>query len=170
MVGSIDRVRIVVDTRVVAEHVRDWESENVYYNPVHYLRLLQKKPNSLDFGCPFEQWELPDGFAILRRRLESDLGSEGRREFIKILRLLEKHTAKELGTAIDRALEIGAMTVDVVRILLQEGRESPAKLFRLDNRPHLQDHQIPEPNLLKYGHLLQQHEHSYRTEHQEQNR
>ena len=77
-------------------------------------------------------------------------------EFIKILRLLEKHTVKELGAAIDRALQIGAMTVDVVQILLQEGRESPAKLFRLDERPHLQDHQIPEPNLSKYGHLLQQ--------------
>ena len=166
--GSIDRVRIVVDTRVVAEHVRDWESENVYYNPVHYLRLLQKKPNSLDFGRPFEQWKLPNGFVVLRRRLESESGSEGRREFIKILRLLEKHSVRELGTAIDRALQIGAMTVDVVRILLQEGRESPAKLFRLDNRPHLQDHQIPKPNLSKYGYLLQQHGQTYRTEQQEQ--
>lgn len=155
VVGSIGLVRIVIDTRVVAEHVRDWESENVHYNPVHYLGLLQKKPNSLDFGSPFEQWDLPEAFGVLRRRLESDLGSEGRREFIKILRLLEKHTVKELGAAIERALEIGAMTVDVVRILLQEGRESPVKLFRLDNRPHLQDHQIPEPNLSKYGHLLQ---------------
>ena len=50
----------------------------------------------------------------------------------------------------------------------QEGRESPAKLIRLDNRPHLQDHQIPEPNLVKYRHLLQQHELSYRIEKQEQ--
>ena len=168
VVGLIDRVRIVVDTRVVAEHVRDWESENVHYNPVHYLRLLQKKPNSLDFGRPFEQWELPSGFVVLRRRLETNGGSEGRREFIKILRLLEKHSVRELGTAIDRALQIGAMTVDVVRILLQEGRESPAKLFRLDNRPHLQDHQIPKPNLSKYGYLLQQHGQTYRTEQQEQ--
>jgi transposase len=197
VVGLIDRVRIVADTRVVAEHVRDWDSENVHYNPVHYLALLQKKPNSLDFGRPFEQWKLPEAFAVLRRRLESDSGSEGpvrpgsgrcyrtdleitmerklpppavahgRREFIKILRLLEKHTVKELGAAVDRAIQIGAMTVDVVRILLQEGRESPAKLFRLDNRPHLQEHQIPEPNLSKYGHLLQQHEQPYRTEHQE---
>jgi transposase len=133
-VGSIDRVRIVVDDRVVAEHVRDWESENVHYNPIHYLGLLQKKPNSLDFGRPFAQWDLPDGFAVLRRRLESDCASEGRREFIKILRLLEKHEVRELGVAIDRALGIGAMTVDVIQILLQEGRESPAKLFRLDDR------------------------------------
>ncbi len=79
-VGSIDRIRIVVDDRIVAEHVRDWEAENVHYEPVHYLGLLQKKPNSLDFGQPFEQWDLPAGFAVLRRRLESDCASERRRE------------------------------------------------------------------------------------------
>ena len=154
VVGSIDQVRIVVDTRVVAEHVRDWEKENVHYDPIHYLGLLEKKPGSFDFGRPFEKWELPASFSILRRRLESDCGNDGRREFIKVLRFLEKHTIEELARAVDRALNVGAMTADVIRILLQEGRESPAKLFRLDNRPHLQDHKIPEPNITRYGDLL----------------
>ena len=154
IVGSLDRVRIVADSHVIAEHVRDWEAENVHYDPVHYLALLERKPNSLDFGKPFEEWNLPYGFAILRRRLESEAGSDGRREFIKVLRLLENHPPEELGNAIDRALDIGALTVDVIRILLQEGRESPAKLFRLDGRPHLQDHNIPEPHIFKYNQLL----------------
>jgi hypothetical protein len=122
---------------------------------VHYLALLERKPNSLDFGKPFEQWDLPEAFAVLRRRLESESGSDGRREFIKILRLLEKHNLRELAHAIERALEIGAMTVDVVQILLQEGRESPAKIFRLDGRPQLQDHSIPEPRISQYGDLAQ---------------
>ena len=154
VVGSLDRLRIVADSHVIAEHVRDWEAENVHYEPVHYLALLERKPNSLDFGKPFEQWKLPYGFAILRRRLESDSGGEGRREFIKVLRLLEKHPPEELGRAIERALDIGALTVDVIGILLQEGRESPAKIFRLDDRPHLQDHNIPEPHIRKYNQLL----------------
>ena len=81
-----------------------------------------------------------------------------RREFIKVLRLLENHTLRELADAVDRALTIGAMTVDVIRILLQEGRESPAKLFRLDGRPHLQDHNIPEPRISHYGALLRRQE------------
>jgi len=155
LVGSLDRVRIVADSHVIAEHVRDWESENVHYDPVHYLALLERKPNSLDFGKPFEQWDLPEVFAVLRRRLESEGGSDGRREFIKILRLLEKHKPGELAAAVDRALEIGAMTVDVIRILLQEGQESPAKIFRLDGRPQLQDHNIPEPHISKYNDLIQ---------------
>ncbi|MBQ0818623.1 MAG: IS21 family transposase [Methyloceanibacter sp.] len=154
-VGSLDRVRIVADDRLIAEHVRDWGSENVHYDPLHYLALLERKPNSLDFGKPFEAWNLPDAFTVLRRRLESDGDADGRREFIKVLRLLENHKVKELADAIDRALEFGAMTVDVIKILVQEGRESPAKLFRLDDRPHLQDHSIPEPQLYKYSALIQ---------------
>jgi len=157
-IGSLDRVRIVADSHVIAEHVRDWESENVHYDPVHYLALLERKPNGLDFGKPFERWDLPKGFEILRRRLESESGGEGRREFIKILRLLESHPPHELGKVINRALEIGAMTVDVIRILLQEGRESPAKIFRLDDRPHLQDHNIPEPHICQYSDLIQHQE------------
>jgi len=155
-VGSIDRVRILVDDRIVAEHVRDWEKENVHYEPVHYLALLENKPGSLDFGRPFEYWDLPDGFHVLRRRLESDGDSDGRREFIKILRLLENHSIAELGRAIDQALEFGGMTVDVIKIMLQTGRESPAKIFRLDGRPQLQDHNIPQPNIARYGELLKQ--------------
>lgn len=121
---------------------------------LEYLALLERKPNALDFGKPFEAWDLPKGFGTLQRRLESESGSEGRREFIKILRLLESHPLGELSRAIDRALDIGALMVDVIRILLQEGRESPAKFFRLDGRPHLQDHHIPAPRLFKYSQLL----------------
>jgi hypothetical protein len=163
-VGSLDRVRIVADNHLIAEHVRDWDSENVHYDPVHYLALLERKPNTLDFGKPFEVWDLPDGFGVLRRRLESDGEGDGRREFIKILRLLENHKIKELGDAIDRALEIGAMTVDVIKILLQKGQESPAKIFRLDNRPHLQDHSIPEPQICKYSDLIQHPQSQHRGE------
>jgi len=52
VIGSIDQVRIVVDMRVVAEHVRDWEAENVRYDPLHYLGLLQKngRANAFNFG------------------------------------------------------------------------------------------------------------------------
>lgn len=153
VVGGIDRVQVLVHDRVVAEHVRDWERENVHYNPLHYLALLERKPAGLDFGKPFEEWELPRPFDLMRRRLEGSLGSEGRREFIKILRLLEKHSVAELARALERANQINALTVEAVRILVQEGREVPTKLFSLDGRPHLQGHDVPVPKLSIYDKL-----------------
>lgn len=152
-IGGIETVRLVVDDRLVAEHVRDWDRENVHYNPVHYLALLERKPGALDFGKPFDDWDLPEPMTVLRRRLEGELGSTGRREFIKVLRLLESCTLEELARAVDRALGIGALTVEAIRLLLQDGREEPAKYFRLDGHPHLQGHVIPPPNLAVYDTL-----------------
>lgn len=53
----------------------------------------------------------------------------------------------------DRALQIGALTVEAIRLLLQDGREAPAKYFRLDGRPHLQGHVVPPPKLALYDTL-----------------
>jgi transposase len=154
-IGGIDRVRFVVNDSVVAEHPRDWDKENVHYDPIHYLALLERKPGALDFGKPFEDWGLPVSLSVLRRRLEGELGSTGRREFIKVLRLLEKWPPEELGRAVERALAIGAMTVDVIRVLLQDNREVPAKYFCLEGRPHLQGRVIPVPELTAYSILRQ---------------
>jgi transposase len=152
-IGGIEKVRLVVNDRLVAKHVRDWDKENVHYDPVHYLALLERKPGALDFGKPFDDWDLPQAFAVLRRRLEGERDRDGRREFIKVLRLLESWELGELAKAVERALEIGALTVEAIRILLQDGRETPAKYFRLDGRPHLQGHVVPPPPLAMYDAL-----------------
>jgi len=152
-IGGIERLRLVVQDQVVAEHLRDWDKENVHYDPVHYLALLERKPGALDFGKPFDDWDLPEEFGVLRRRLEGELGSDGRREFIKVLRLLESWNLSELAKAVDRALQIGALTVEAIRLLLQDGRETPVKYFRLDGRPHLQGRVVPQPNLALYDTL-----------------
>ena len=43
-------VRIVAGDRVVAVHRRCWGREQVTYDPVHYLALLERKPGALDFA------------------------------------------------------------------------------------------------------------------------
>ena len=88
-------MRIVADSHVIAEHVRDWEAENVHYDPVHYLALLERKPNSASISASrFEQWNLPEvgstSFDVVSNRNQAAIG---RREFIKVLRLLEKSSA-----------------------------------------------------------------------------
>ena len=52
VVGTVDAVRIVVGDRVVATHRRRWGRERVFYDPVHYLALLERKPGALDFAAP----------------------------------------------------------------------------------------------------------------------
>ena len=153
-VGNIQEVRLIVHDRVVARHARDWARENVHYDPLHYLALLERKPGSLDFARPLADWKLPECFGVLRRRLEGERQSDGRREFIRVLRLLETIALAELTRAIERALAIRALTVDAIRVLVEHGREQPARWFNLDGRPHLQGHDIPPPHLEQYSRLL----------------
>jgi transposase len=150
VVGGLDEVRLVCRDRLVARHRRHWGSEHVTFDPVHYLALLERKPGAFDHARPLAEWDLPESFAVLRRRLEAAWGESGVRHFIQVLRLLEKCSLGELTAAVERALAIGATTADAVRVLLEVTREAPVRLFRLDGRPHLAGVTVPRPDLAAY--------------------
>jgi transposase len=152
-VGTVDTLRIVAGDRVVAEHKRCWDHERVFYDPVHYLALLERKPGALDFAAPLAGWELPVCFGVLRRRLEAEFGGPGTRQFIKVLRLLEGSSLRELARAVERALELGLADADAVRLILEHRREDPVGLFNLDGRPHLKLVGVPSPDLSAYASL-----------------
>ena len=150
IVGGLDEVRLVCRDRLVARHRRHWGAERVTFDPVHYLALLERKPGAFDYARPLEQWHLPDAFGVLRRRFEAAWGPAGVRHFIKVLRLLERCALDDLAAAVGRALAIGATTADAVRVLLEQRREVPVALFRLDGRPHLAGVSVPRPDLGAY--------------------
>lgn len=151
--GGIEEVRIVSGTELVATHPRIWEREQVCFDPVHYLALIERKPGALDHARPLEGLALPGCFAILRRRLEADLGHDGTREYIKVLRLLEKATLAELTSAVEAALAIGATGADAITCILTARAERPVGLFSLDGRPHLREVAVEAPDLTAYGSL-----------------
>jgi transposase len=153
VVAGVDRVRIVADDLTVACHQRRWDRHQVTYDPVHYLALLERKPGALDFAAPLAGWELPVCFGVLRRRLEAELGGSGTRQFIKVLRLLERASPEELTRAVQRALELGITDADAVRLILEHRRERPPGLFSLDGRPHLKLVAVPMPDLGAYTSL-----------------
>ena len=153
VIASVDAVRLVVGDRVAATHRRCRGRGQVFYEPVHYLALLERKPGALDFAAPLEGWELPVCFGVLRRRLEAEFGGPGTRQFIKVLRLLERADLAELTRAVERSLEPGVADADAVRLILEHRREEPAGLFCLDGRPHLKLVAVPTPDLGAYASL-----------------
>ena len=153
VVAAVDTVRIVADDLTVACHPRRWDRHQVTYDPVHYLALLERKPGALDFAAPLEGWDLPVCFGVLRRRLEAEFGGPGTRQFIRVLRLLERAALEELTRAVERALELGVADADAVRLILEHRREQPVGLFCLDGRPHLKAVAVPMPDLAAYTSL-----------------
>ena len=151
--GGMDEVRIISNNTVVARHVRCWGKEKVFFYPVHYLALLERKPGAFDYALPLAEWELPGCFDVLRRRLESMYDSEGTREFIKVLRLLEKYTLKELTGAVEQAIEIGTTDCDAIKLIVEHRSERPCEMFSLDGRPHLRSVSMESIDLSSYNDL-----------------
>ena len=154
VVATIDQVRILCAEELIASHRRCWGKEQFFFDPIHYLRLLERKPGGFDHARPFEDWELPVCFGILRRRMEAEWQGMGTREFIKVLRLLERHSLSALTSAVQHALEIGANGADVIRLILEFQQEQAVDLFCLDGRPHLKHVKVQQTHVSAYQTLL----------------
>jgi len=68
--GYVDEVVIGCRGEIIARHPRCWAREDVIFDPLHYLPLIEEKINSLDQAAPLLGWQLPDEFATLRRLME----------------------------------------------------------------------------------------------------
>ncbi len=152
--GYVDRVEIFYKGDRIAQHGRIWEKEQVSFEPVHYLALLERKPGALDHARPLEGWQLPESFQVLRRRLETESGGEGTREYIRVLRLLEKHPLAKLARAVDKALAVYAHSRDAVAQFLWPREPWPMTTFRLDGREHLRHVRVDRAELSAYRCLL----------------
>lgn len=154
VVGTIEEVRILRRDRVIATHPRDWETREsrTHFDPVHYLALLERKPGALDTARPLEDWPLPVCFGILRRQMEGHW-PDGTRRFIRVLRLLERHTLGELTGAVRWALEHGCVDEDAIRLVAQGRAERATPVFSLDGRAHLRAVRVAAPDLAAYAAL-----------------
>ena len=174
VIGDCRHVRVMCKDELVAQHPRDWGREQVRCDPIHYLALLERRPGALDVARPLEQWDLPPCLGILRRKLEADWPSpgsapghapgtkhrpkgylNGTTQFIQVLRLLERATLGELKVAVQKALELGTVTPDAVKVILEGQRDRPLAVFNLAGRPHLSHVHVAPPDLDAYSPLLQ---------------
>jgi transposase len=154
--GYVDRVVLCHKDTVVAEHVRSWGKEGVFFDYRHYLGLLERKPGSLDHARPLMDLDLPECFDTLRRRLQGEERKEGEglREFIRVLRLLEDHSMDRLREAVEKALLIHAHSRDAVLQFLVPRFSWRNTTFLLAGCKHLRLIRVSKPDLSAYRNLL----------------
>jgi len=151
--GYTDRVILCHGPKVVAQHERCWDREQQIFEPLHYLPLLERKPHSLDHGRPFENWSLPACFQMLRDRLEGQQ-EDGTREYIRVLRLLEKYTVSQLATAIESALRLRLYRADIIAQFADPLLCWAQTTFSLAGREHLRHVTVAACDVSGYSHLL----------------
>jgi len=154
VVATVNEVRIVYEDRLVARHRRCWQKEQFFFEPVHYLALLERKPGGFDYARALENWQVPACFHLLRRRLEAEYGGPGTREFIRVLRLLERYTPRQLEGAVEYALDIDVIDPESIRVIVEHRSERPIELFTLDGRPELALVCVETTSPAAYGALL----------------
>ena len=70
--------------REIARHPRHYGEGVFVADPLHYLALIETKPNALDQAAALQGWNLPEVFQHLRHLLEARMGNRGKREFIQV--------------------------------------------------------------------------------------
>nr|WP_232621791.1 IS21 family transposase [Thioclava electrotropha] len=152
--GYVDEVAIGCGGDLIARHPRSYEREDVVFDPLHYLPLIEKKINALDQAAPLTGWELPPEFATLRRLMEARMLKAGRREFVQVLRLLEAFELDDVQAAVKTALRMGAIGFDAVKhLVLCQVEKRPPKLD-LDVYPYLPRAEVGKTSAASYMCLI----------------
>jgi len=154
VVATVEEVRLVYEDRLVAQHTRCWDRERTFFEPIHYLTLLERKPGGIDYARPLENWGLPECFPLLRRRLEAADVQHGTRSYIRVLRLLEKFSLPQLAAAVEYGLDIDVIDADSIRTIVEHRSDQPVELFPLDGRPHLAHVRVETTDVASYQALL----------------
>jgi hypothetical protein len=152
--GFVDRVVIGCAAEVIAEHARSYDPGDMVFDPVHYLRLIERKIMAFDQAAPLQDWDLPDAFSTLQRLLEARQGKTGKREYVQVLRLLEHHEQNVLHAAIKDALQMGAISFDAIKHLVLCRVERRQPRLDLDLYPYLPRTNVATTSATSYMSLL----------------
>lgn len=96
-----DRIVVVSDGEIVAEHARHFGRDHTAYDWRHYLPVLERKPGALRNGAPFG--DLPEPLLHLQHVLMKRPG--GDREMADILAQVPVHGLEAVLVAVELALE-----------------------------------------------------------------
>ncbi|MEX4010765.1 IS21 family transposase, partial [Neoaquamicrobium sediminum] len=152
--GYVGEVVIGCGGGIIARHPRSYEREEVVFDPLHYLPLIEQKINALDQAAPLQGWELPEAFTTLRRLMEARMGKQGRRAYVQVLRLMESFDLADLHAAVKQALHLGAISFDAVKhLVLCRAERRPPKLD-LDIYPYLPRATVEKTSAKAYMRLL----------------
>jgi hypothetical protein len=139
---------------IIARHPRSYEREDLIFDPLHYLALLERKIGALDQAAPLQGWDLPEAFASLRRLLEARMGKGGKRDYVQVLRLLESFELEDVHGAVRDALRLGAIGYDAVKHLVLCRIERRPPRLDLDVYPYLPRARVATTAAATYMSLL----------------
>ena len=112
------RIVVVADNEVIAEHKRRFTRNKSYFEPWHYVPLLAQKPGALRNGAPFVEWQLPAAMNKIKSRYMDTKG--GDRDFVELLMLVQEHGMEAVEMACDLAVEQNTLRLPAIINLVNQ--------------------------------------------------
>jgi hypothetical protein len=89
---------------------------------------------AFDQAAPLKDWTLPLVFARLKGILEHREGKPGKREYVRVLRLLETYKLDDVEKGIEEALRLGIFSSGAIKhLILCQIEKRPPSLDLLDH-------------------------------------
>ena len=133
----VDQIRIWCDRQVVAVHERCYRPGQFVLDPLHYLKLLQRKPGSLDNARAFKGQPWGDAFNLMRTELEYRYRQDGTLRYITILMLFTEYPEAQVKAAVELCVRRRAFSEDAVLNVLRNEPLPPRGRLDLSDRPDL---------------------------------
>ncbi|WP_306154055.1 hypothetical protein [Roseovarius sp. MMSF_3281] len=112
------RIVLVSGQDVIAEHKRRFTRNVSYFEPWHYVPLLDRKPGALRDGAPFVDWQLPEAMHRIREHYMA--GKGGDREFVDLLLLAQDHGIEVVETACELAVQQNTLRLPAIINLINQ--------------------------------------------------
>lgn len=146
-----DRIVIVNDNTLIAEHPRSFDKHSYHFEPWHYVPVLERKPGALRNGAPFQNWELPNALKVLKQQyLQRAIG--GDKDFVQLLLLIQEHDMETVETACELALENKTTQLSAIVNLVHRLTE-PNTVLPVDDSPYPTISTPPVANCHRYDQL-----------------
>lgn len=142
---------MVTDQKVIARHQRSFKKHAYWFEPWHYVPLLQQKPGALRNGAPFEHWDLPKPILHIKKKYLQY--SQGDRDFVKLLLLIQAHDIEVVSMACEFAIEEGTTQLAAIINLIHRLTEEDMPTH-LENPSYPQLIEAPQANCQRYDQLL----------------
>lgn len=122
----VDRVIVVAQNQVIAEHPRSYERNGLITKLDHYLEALLKKPRALRDAHAFHEPNIPEVFRRFHQKMREQEGAAGDRKMIRLL-LLHREIGMEILTkAFEEAEQAQIYRYEQVYEIIQK-KKNPAQ-------------------------------------------
>ncbi|WP_063299351.1 IS21 family transposase [Pseudovibrio sp. WM33] len=150
-----DRIVVVAGQEIIAQHTRGFTKNTSYFEPWHYVPLLERKPGALRDGAPFANWQLPKAMLMIKDHYMDSKG--GDREFVDLLMLVQDHGIEMVEAACELAVEQNTLRLPaIINLINQQHDPVITPLPHSYDYPHLTTR--PQANCKRYEALYVRHE------------